>query len=82
MWDRHYGICLTKFAHRDVVNSVAFNPTDNEMLVTVSDDYSFKVWRSRNREKETQEVEVDSLPKNTKKIKNIITQCIIDKCNA
>ncbi|XP_012272975.1 F-box/WD repeat-containing protein 5 isoform X2 [Orussus abietinus] len=47
LWDRHYGICLAKFPHSDVVNSVAFNPRDPEMLVTTSDDYTVKVWRSR-----------------------------------
>ncbi|XP_043275210.1 F-box/WD repeat-containing protein 5 isoform X2 [Venturia canescens] len=47
LWDRHYGICLTKFPHSDVVNSVAFNPRDPEMLVTTSDDFTVKVWRSR-----------------------------------
>lgn len=47
MWDRHYGICLAKFPHTDVVNSVAFNPRDPEMLVTTSDDYTVKIWRSR-----------------------------------
>ncbi|XP_066582854.1 F-box/WD repeat-containing protein 5 [Prorops nasuta] len=48
LWDRHYGICLAKFPHSDVVNSVAFNPRDPEMLVTTSDDYTVKVWRSRS----------------------------------
>ncbi|XP_077267702.1 F-box and WD repeat domain containing 5 isoform X2 [Temnothorax americanus] len=47
LWDRHYGICLAKFPHSDVVNSVAFNPRDPEMLVTTSDDYTVKIWRSR-----------------------------------
>ncbi|KAJ8300704.1 hypothetical protein KUTeg_022223 [Tegillarca granosa] len=51
VWDRHYGVCLNKFPHQDVVNSVAFNPKDSEMLVTVSDDYTVSIWRSRNREK-------------------------------
>lgn len=49
LWDRHYGTCLAKLPHSDVVNSVAFNPSDPEMLVTASDDFSLKVWRSRNR---------------------------------
>lgn len=49
LWDRHYGVCLAKFPHSDVVNSVAFNPKDAEMLVTTSDDYKIKIWRSRNR---------------------------------
>lgn len=43
LWDRYYGVCLTKYQHQDVVNSVAFNPRDNEMLVTTSDDYEIKV---------------------------------------
>ncbi|KAJ8673451.1 hypothetical protein QAD02_004713 [Eretmocerus hayati] len=47
LWDRHYGVCLAKFPHADVVNSVAFNPQDPEMLVSTSDDYTLKVWRSR-----------------------------------
>lgn len=52
LWDRHYGLCLHKYPHTDVVNSVAFNPTDPEVLVTVSDDFSIKIWRSLSREKE------------------------------
>lgn len=43
VWDRYYGICLAKYQHSDVVNSVAFNPRDSEMLVTTSDDYTIKV---------------------------------------
>lgn len=47
LWDRHYGVGLAKFPHDDIVNSVAFNPKDPEMLITVSDDNAIKVWRSR-----------------------------------
>lgn len=43
LWDRYYGVCLAKYQHADVVNSVAFNPRDNEMLVTTSDDYEIRV---------------------------------------
>ncbi|XP_038637757.1 F-box/WD repeat-containing protein 5 isoform X1 [Scyliorhinus canicula] len=46
IWDRHYNICLAKLQHADVVNSVAFNPLDQEMLITASDDCTLKVWRS------------------------------------
>ncbi|CAG5130289.1 unnamed protein product [Candidula unifasciata] len=49
LWDRHYGIPLYRFPHRNVVNCVAVNPQDSEILVTVSDDYTFKVWMSRCR---------------------------------
>ncbi|XP_045614930.1 F-box/WD repeat-containing protein 5 isoform X2 [Procambarus clarkii] len=49
VWERHYGVCLSRLPHRDVVNAVAFNPRDPEMLVTVSDDHKIKVWRSRRR---------------------------------
>jgi hypothetical protein len=31
-----------------VVNSVAFNPRDSEIMVSTSDDYKIKVWRSRD----------------------------------
>ena len=35
-----------------MVNSVAFHPKNKEMLVTVSDDHTVKIWRSRNLERQ------------------------------
>ncbi|XP_007427124.1 F-box/WD repeat-containing protein 5 isoform X2 [Python bivittatus] len=46
IWDRHYDICLAKLQHDDVVNSVAFSPVEQELLVTASADSTIKVWRS------------------------------------
>lgn len=39
-------MCLGKLSHLDVVNAVAFNPRDAEMLVSASDDSTIKIWRS------------------------------------
>ncbi|XP_014256657.1 F-box/WD repeat-containing protein 5 isoform X2 [Cimex lectularius] len=47
LWDRNYSICLARMPHADIVNSVAFNPVDSSMLVTTSDDFEIKVWRSK-----------------------------------
>ncbi len=46
IWDRHYNICVARLAHDDVVNSVAFSPADQELLLSASDDSTIKVWRS------------------------------------
>ncbi|KAK1787931.1 hypothetical protein P4O66_016411 [Electrophorus voltai] len=46
IWDRHYNICLARLQHEDVVNSVAFSPADQELLLSASDDSTIKVWRS------------------------------------
>ena len=46
IWDRHYNICLARLQHDDVVNSVAFSPADQELLLSASDDSTIKVWRS------------------------------------
>lgn len=54
LWDRHYGVCLTSFPHDDVVNSVAIATSNQEMLVTVGDDFKIKVWRSRRQMRQLQ----------------------------
>ncbi len=52
MWDRHFGAKLaTLEGHSDVVNCVAFNPVNQEMLVSASDDHTIRVWRSRQLSK-------------------------------
>ena len=57
IWDRHYGVNLATFAHNyGVVNSVGFNPTNQEYLATVSDDSSIKIWRSKALMKECGQV--------------------------
>ncbi|KAK3607873.1 hypothetical protein CHS0354_038303 [Potamilus streckersoni] len=48
LWDRHYKCILGNFEHGPgVVNAVAFCPGNQECLVTVSDDNTIKVWRSK-----------------------------------
>ncbi|KAL5004664.1 hypothetical protein ScPMuIL_018120 [Solemya velum] len=48
LWDRYYAALLSTFEHGPgVVNAVGFNPHDQEYLVTVSDDGTIKIWRSR-----------------------------------
>ncbi|KAM9326462.1 F-box/WD repeat-containing protein 5 [Gastrophryne carolinensis] len=46
IWDRHYNVCVARLAHEDVVNSVAFSPVNQELLLSASDDCTIKVWRS------------------------------------
>nr|XP_039254409.1 F-box/WD repeat-containing protein 5-like [Styela clava] len=48
LWDRYYGVLLSTFKHVDVVNCVALNPRDPSMAVSVSDDNSIKIWRSKS----------------------------------
>ena len=51
IWDRQYGCQLATLRHQDVVNCTAINPSDPEMVVTVSDDQTIKVWLSKQRQR-------------------------------
>lgn len=49
IWDRHYTTLLSTFQHDEgVVNAIAFCPSNQEYLVTVSDDNTIKIWRSKH----------------------------------
>ena len=54
LWDRRFPEVreVARLPHHSVVNAVAFNPVDEEMIVSVSDDVTLKVWRSRRRMRE------------------------------
>ncbi|KAF2367827.1 WD40 repeat [Trinorchestia longiramus] len=47
LWDRHYGFCVAHLPHSDSVSCAALSATRPHMLLTVSDDKTVKVWRSR-----------------------------------
>lgn len=54
LWDRTSHQTISKLSHRlpgqkNGVSAVAFHPRDQEVLVTVADDYKLRVWKSRNR---------------------------------
>ena len=43
MWDRELGCEVASLPHEDVVNSVAFCPRDEEVMVSVGDDHKYGV---------------------------------------
>jgi len=47
IWDRHYECCVGNLEHRECVSSCAFSPTNQNLAVSVSDDFSIKVWKSK-----------------------------------
>lgn len=49
VWDQTYGCLLASLPHDNVVNCLAFNPADPEMLVSVSDDQTVNIWRSKRQ---------------------------------
>jgi len=48
IWDRHYGCCVAQLRHEKCVNAAAFSTSNQQLMVTVSDDNTVKVWQSRN----------------------------------
>ena len=64
IWDRHYNICLARLQHDDVVNSVAFSPADQELLLSASDDPTIKLWRSPRMVRLAQSPPRPSRPRN------------------
>ncbi|XP_041371164.1 F-box/WD repeat-containing protein 5-like [Gigantopelta aegis] len=49
VWERRYGCLVGELPHGPgVVNAVAFCPSNQEYLVTVSDDNTIRIWRSRH----------------------------------
>lgn len=55
VWHRQAGGKLaTLRGHTNVVNCVAFNPRDQQMLVSASDDHTIRVWKSRQLAKVTE----------------------------
>ena len=47
IWEKYYGVLLTKLPHAECVNCVVFNPKDQETCITASDDYTLQVWTSK-----------------------------------
>ncbi|KAL3865575.1 hypothetical protein ACJMK2_042950 [Sinanodonta woodiana] len=59
LWDRHYRCLLGTYEHGPgVVNAVGFSPDNQEYFVTVSDDYTVKIWRSKRLMKSLPESQV------------------------
>ena len=50
LWDRHYGTVINEatFEHDEPITCIAINPRNEQMVVTVSEDGTIKVWRSRS----------------------------------
>ena len=49
LWDRHHGVQVCEFdKHKDVINSVAVNPVDESVAITVSSDMQVLLWKSKS----------------------------------
>ena len=49
VWEKHYGLLLSKLHHDACVNCVVFNPLDEECCITASDDHTLQVWTSKRK---------------------------------
>ncbi|XP_018017695.1 F-box/WD repeat-containing protein 5 [Hyalella azteca] len=47
LWDRHYGFCLARLTHDDAVSCAVLSAVRPDICITVSDDKTVKIWRSR-----------------------------------
>ncbi len=57
LWSREYNCLLGKLEHDNGgIDCAVFDPNDDEILVSTSDDHSIKVWVSRNKIEQTQGV--------------------------
>jgi len=52
VWDRYYGCVVSTMDHEECVSSVAFNPRNQQIAISVSDDHKVKVWKSKSLIKE------------------------------
>jgi len=53
LWDRHHGIKVAELGnHKDTVNAIAVNPVDETIAISVSDDMTVRLWRSKIQQKE------------------------------
>ena len=49
LWDRHHGIKVLEFGdHKDTINAIAVNPVDEATAISVSDDMTVRLWRSKS----------------------------------
>ena len=51
IWDRYYKCLISTLPHDECVSCVAFDPTNEEICVTASDDYTLKVWCSKRHKR-------------------------------
>ena len=61
VWDRDLECLLARNQHDDVVNCVAFCPSDPEIMVSVGDDHKIKIWISHQRNRLNNNREPDCL---------------------